>query len=63
MNPVLIASHHCRTTKTPTTRVFAIVVGIAVVILAGATTSCNTTRGFGQDVERTGDRIEHAASH
>ncbi|MBT8103229.1 MAG: entericidin A/B family lipoprotein [Gammaproteobacteria bacterium] len=32
------------------------------VLLAGFSLSgCNTTHGFGQDVEATGDGIQHAA--
>jgi len=26
-------------------------------------TSCRTFRGFGQDVQRAGNQIEHAANH
>ncbi|RYD49943.1 MAG: entericidin A/B family lipoprotein [Verrucomicrobiaceae bacterium] len=32
-----------------------------MILLAGATTSCSTARGFGQDVEKTGDKIQDAA--
>ncbi|MES2440261.1 MAG: entericidin A/B family lipoprotein [Verrucomicrobiota bacterium] len=28
----------------------------------GATTSCSTARGFGRDVEKTGDKIQEAAT-
>lgn len=34
---------------------------LALVLVAFATSACNTTRGFGQDVEATGDAIEDEA--
>lgn len=33
----------------------------ALFLAALATSACNTTRGFGQDVEATGDAIEETA--
>lgn len=37
---------------------------LSAVILAFAagSTSCSTTRGFGEDVETTGDKIQEAAT-
>ncbi|AUG99575.1 entericidin A/B family lipoprotein [Pectobacteriaceae bacterium CE70] len=36
---------------------------LAVVLLMTTTLSgCNTTRGFGQDVEKLGSKISHSAS-
>jgi predicted small secreted protein len=63
MNPILIANNNCQTKSAPVRR-FAYVAGAAMLLLAsvGATTSCATTRGFGQDVEKTGDKIQDAAS-
>lgn len=61
MNPILIAKNNCQTKSAPVRR-FAYVAGAAMLLLAGATTSCSTTRGFGQDVEKTGDKIQDAAS-
>lgn len=34
---------------------------LTLFIVAIATSACNTTRGFGQDVEATGDAIENTA--
>jgi predicted small secreted protein len=34
---------------------------LALILVAFATSACNTTRGFGQDVEATGDAIEDTA--
>jgi entericidin A len=62
MNPILIAKTNCRTSKSPV-RLLVIATGAALLIIAGVSSSCNTTRGFGQDVEKTGDKIQHAASH
>ncbi|MDO8541536.1 MAG: entericidin A/B family lipoprotein [Opitutaceae bacterium] len=38
----------------------ALVLGIAVMSLIA--TGCNTTKGFGRDVEKLGDKIEQKAS-
>lgn len=32
-----------------------------VLLAAASLTACNTTRGFGEDVEATGDGIQNAA--
>lgn len=34
---------------------------ILMLMMAGALSACNTTRGFGEDVEATGDGIQKAA--
>jgi len=34
---------------------------LALMLVAFAASACNTTRGFGQDVEATGDAIEDKA--
>jgi predicted small secreted protein len=36
--------------------------GACLLIVAGSTTSCSTAKGFGKDVEKTGDHIQNAAS-
>jgi predicted small secreted protein len=41
---------------------FTALLAAASLIAAAATTSCSTTKGFGQDVEKTGDKIQDAAS-
>jgi predicted small secreted protein len=35
---------------------------LAMILVAMATSACNTTRGVGQDVEATGDAIEDTAN-
>ncbi|NQX00815.1 entericidin A/B family lipoprotein [bacterium] len=37
--------------------------GVILLVVAGLSTSCSTARGFGRDVEKTGDKIQSAASH
>ena len=34
---------------------------LALILVAFAASACNTTRGFGEDVEATGDAIEDTA--
>jgi predicted small secreted protein len=34
---------------------------LALILMALTASACNTTRGFGEDVEATGDAIEDAA--
>ena len=34
---------------------------LALFLAALATSACNTTRGFGEDVEATGEEIEESA--
>ncbi|MES2657575.1 MAG: entericidin A/B family lipoprotein [Verrucomicrobiota bacterium] len=34
-----------------------------MLVFAGASSSCSTARGFGQDVEKTGDKIQEAANN
>ncbi len=61
MNPIIISKLNCQHSKPSKLRVFAIAAGAAMLV-AGATTSCSTARGFGQDVEKTGDKIQDAAT-
>ena len=61
MNPILITKTNCHT-KFPPVRFLAIATG-ALLLVAGVSTSCGTARGFGQDVEKTGDKIQEAATH
>lgn len=61
MNPILITKTNCHAIFPPL-RTLTLAIG-ALLIVAGATTSCNTTKGFGRDVEKTGDKIQEAASH
>lgn len=63
MNPIFISKSNCKTTSNATLRRFLLLTGASVILIAGASTSCNTARGFGQDVEKTGDKIQEAANH
>ncbi|MFC5454734.1 entericidin A/B family lipoprotein [Prosthecobacter fluviatilis] len=39
------------------------IIAISLLLLAlSLLSSCNTTRGFGRDVEKVGSKIEHAAA-
>lgn len=42
-------------------RIFAALLFSILGVTAVALTACNTTEGFGRDVEATGDAIEDAA--
>ncbi len=61
MNPILIAKTNCQHSKQSPVRLFALAAG-ALLLVMGATTSCSTARGFGRDVEKTGDKIQEAAT-
>ncbi len=60
MNPIIIANTNCQSKQSPV-RQFAMAAA-ALLLLAGASASCSTAKGFGKDVEKTGDKIQHAAS-
>lgn len=40
---------------------FVLLIGFAVLTLS-TMSSCNTTRGFGRDVQKVGNKIERAAN-
>ncbi|HYF37068.1 MAG TPA: entericidin A/B family lipoprotein [Prosthecobacter sp.] len=40
---------------------FTLILGL-MVLATSFLSSCNTTRGFGRDVQRAGDRIEEGAT-
>lgn len=61
MNTILIAKSGCQPSKPAPLRFTMLTVGAVLVLISGATTSCNTTRGFGRDVEKTGDKIQDAS--
>jgi predicted small secreted protein len=62
MNPIIISKTNCHTSRTSSFRRFALTTGAALLVVAGASSSCSTAKGFGQDVEKTGDKIQNAAS-
>lgn len=60
MNPVILLPQFCRSTAPVFVRVVllsAIAVGLAV-----SASSCSTTYGLGKDIEKTGDKIQEAAT-
>lgn len=61
MNPTLIAKIQYRLAVTSLFRPFMIIAGTLLLLIAGVTSSCNTTRGLGQDIEITGEEIQEAA--
>jgi predicted small secreted protein len=63
MNPILLfTTFVCRSPEdvlpSHRSRLIALLIGL----LAAGLSSCATTRGFGQDVETVGEKIEDAAS-
>jgi predicted small secreted protein len=62
MNPILIAERRCQNTKPSVFRFATMAAGIFILGAAALSTSCSTARGFGRDVEKTGDKIQDAAS-
>ncbi|MES2474985.1 MAG: entericidin A/B family lipoprotein [Verrucomicrobiota bacterium] len=62
MNPILISKTNCKSNTKPNFRRVALLAGASLLLIAGASTSCSTARGFGQDVEKTGDKIQDAAA-
>lgn len=61
MNPIIISKTNCQNAKSSSARFLTLAAG-ALLLIAGATTSCATTKGFGKDVEKTGDKIQNAAA-
>ena len=60
MNPIIIVQTNCQSKHSPVRPVA--LVASALLLLAGASTSCSTANGFGKDVEKTGDKIQSAAT-
>jgi len=62
MNPIYLnKTVSCASTKSPV-RWFVIAASAAMIIALGAS-SCATSKGFGQDVEKVGDKIQNAADN
>ncbi len=61
MNPILISKVVCTKSKAANR---PLMMGLAVVATAAfalASTSCATTKGFGRDVKKVGNKIEKTA--
>jgi predicted small secreted protein len=50
---------HTKVMKTPTKPTIILIVASALAVLF--VTACGTVRGFGRDVEKTGENIERSA--
>lgn len=62
MNPILISKTVRQNSSAKSTaRRFTMAAGVGLLLIAGATTSCNTVAGVGKDVEKGGDKIQDAA--
>jgi predicted small secreted protein len=62
MNPIMSESKICHRPRISTIRK-DVVLALAAILMVLLTNSCSTARGFGQDVEKTGDKIQEAASN
>lgn len=61
MNTILISKTSRCSTKKASKGLMAMFTAGALLCFAGASSSCQTTRGFGQDVEKVGDKIQEKA--
>lgn len=43
------------------TQIKQLLLFVAATLLVVLATSCSTVRGFGQDVEKVGDKIQHSS--
>ena len=62
MIPILLPYSKPQFSSTLSFRVSLLVVGVCILVAASGLTSCSTVRGFGQDVERTGEAIENSSN-
>lgn len=60
MNPILITFSQCNAGTRFGGRL--LLLGAVILAFAAGTTSCGTTRGLGEDIEKTGDKIQEAAT-
>lgn len=61
MNPIITINRTNPCLRVPSLRREALFAGIAIITMLLAN-SCSTAKGFGKDVEKTGDKIQEAAS-
>ena len=59
MNPILISRRICHRSVRLSRRFFGLT-GLAAALALGCN-SCSTTKGFGQDLQKVGDKIESEA--
>lgn len=60
MNPILIIFSQCNAGTRFAGRLL-LLAGVILAFAAGSS-SCGTTRGLGEDIEKTGDKIQEAAT-
>lgn len=61
MNPILISNTTCNSNKAASRPLMMGLAVVATAAFAFATTSCATTKGFGRDVQKVGNKIETKA--
>jgi predicted small secreted protein len=61
MNPILISKAICRKSTVASNVLTVCLAAVATAAFAMASTSCATTKGFGRDVQKVGDKIERQA--
>ncbi|MCW1887048.1 entericidin A/B family lipoprotein [Luteolibacter flavescens] len=63
MNPIFLSnSFVCRSSEVIRLRFRPVLIALCLGGVTLGLNSCATARGFGQDVEKTGNKIEEAAS-
>ncbi|RYZ66795.1 MAG: entericidin A/B family lipoprotein [Proteobacteria bacterium] len=62
MNPVLISKVVCTKSSAVSRHLTVGLAVLATAAFAFATTSCATTKGFGHDVKKVGNKIETKAA-
>ena len=62
MTTIMISKTASSLSKQIRARAFTFGLAAALCLFAGASMSCSTTAGFGNDVETLGNNIERAAS-
>jgi predicted small secreted protein len=60
MNPILLIQHGCSSHGRNLGRL--LFAAALILTFAAGSTSCRTTYGLGQDIEKTGDKIQEAAT-
>ena len=63
MNPIMISNHTCCQSSKSPRRLFTILGAASLLLIASLTSSCETTKGVGRDIEHGGEHIQKAASH
>jgi len=65
MNPILLFNNSCKCRSSADLKRMPVRLALLALALGSLTAglnSCATARGFGRDVEKTGEKIEEAAS-